>query len=78
MCENMTQPLQKREGNWAELTFSKTSGTVPRDLGKNWPIADHRISSSDPSYLKWGGALRDKTKTAATETRRMGTYVSTM
>ena len=28
-------PLWKREGNWVELTFAKTSGTVTRDRGKN-------------------------------------------
>ena len=33
-------PLKKKkEGNWVELTFAKTSGTVPRDRGENWPIA---------------------------------------
>ena len=25
-------PLYKREGNWAQLTFAKTSGTVIRDM----------------------------------------------
>ena len=42
-------PLKKKkEGNWVELTFAKTSGTVPRDRGKNWPIADRRLPSNDP------------------------------
>ena len=36
------------EGNWAELTFAQTSGTVVRDREKNWPIADRRIPSNDP------------------------------
>ena len=30
----------KLEGNWAELTFEKTSWTVIGHKGKNWPIAD--------------------------------------
>ena len=38
----------KREGNWAELTLSKTSGIVTRDRGKNWPIADQRILQNNP------------------------------
>ena len=33
-------PLKKKKGNWVELTFAKTSGAVPWDRGKNWPIAD--------------------------------------
>ena len=31
-------PFQKREGNWAEFTCAKTSGTITRDRGKNWPF----------------------------------------
>ena len=27
-------PLKKREGNWSELTFAKTSGTVTSDREK--------------------------------------------
>ena len=27
-------PLKKKKGNWVELTFAKTSGTVPRDRGE--------------------------------------------
>ena len=38
-------PLKKKKGNWVELTFAKTSGTVPRDRGENWPIA---CPSNDP------------------------------
>ena len=42
-------PLKKKkEGNWVELTFAKTSGTVPRDRRKNWPLADRRVASNDP------------------------------
>ena len=29
----------KREGNWGELTFAKTSGYVTGNTGKKWPIA---------------------------------------
>ena len=29
---NVTSTLKKREGNWAELTFEKTSGTVTWEL----------------------------------------------
>ena len=31
-------PLSNREGDWAELTFAKSSGTVSEDSVKNWPI----------------------------------------
>ena len=41
-------PLKKKKGNWVELTFAKTSGTVPRDREQNWPIADRRVASNDP------------------------------
>ena len=30
----LDSPLQKREGNWAELTFAKTYGTASRERGK--------------------------------------------
>ena len=30
----LDSPLQKREGNWAELTFAKTSGTASREREK--------------------------------------------
>ena len=40
-------PFQKREGNWAEYTCPKTSGTLTRDKGKNWPF--WRVSSNGPS-----------------------------
>ena len=40
MCENTAQLLQKKEGNWVELTCAKNCGTVTRDREKNWPIAD--------------------------------------
>ena len=43
MCENTVQLLQKKERNWVELTFAKTCGTVTRDRGKNWPIADRYL-----------------------------------
>ena len=32
----------------AELTNTKTSGTVNRDRKKNWPIAERRIPANDP------------------------------
>ena len=41
---------KKREQNWGELTFAKTFGTVIRD-GKNWPIADRRVTSNDPETI---------------------------
>ena len=52
-------PLQKREGDWAESKFTKTSGTVPGDREKNWPIADRRVLSNDPgsSFLRQRGAF---------------------
>ena len=31
-------PLENREGDWAELTFAKTSGTVNGDRGKHFPV----------------------------------------
>ena len=34
-------------GNEKEA-FEKTSGTISKDRGKNWPIADRRVPSSDP------------------------------
>ena len=39
----VTSALKKREGNWAELTFAKTSGTV------TWELKQRRSSfvSSD-------------------------------
>ena len=58
--------LRKPEGNWAELTFAKASGTVAGNREKNWPIADRRVLGNDPrslcerslgpvsfSFLKW-------------------------
>ena len=52
-------PLQKREGDWAESKFTKTSGTVPGDREKNWPIADRRVLSNHPgsSFLRQRGAF---------------------
>jgi len=41
-------PILEKEGNWGELTFAKTSGTVTRDNEKNWPIVDQRVHSYDP------------------------------
>ena len=43
---------KKKEGNWVELTFAKTSGTVPRDREQNWPIADRRVPSNDPTNTR--------------------------
>ena len=40
--------IGKKEGNLANLTFAKTSGTVTRDRKKNWPIADWRVPSNNP------------------------------
>ena len=37
-------PLQKLEGDWAELTFAKYSGTVTKNKGKNWPIERFRVT----------------------------------
>ena len=41
-------PPQIRDGNWAELTFAKTSGTVTKNREKNWPIADQPVPCNDP------------------------------
>ena len=38
----------EREGNWAEVTFAKASGTVVGDREKNWPIAYRRVPSNNP------------------------------
>ena len=38
----------ENRGNWAKLTFAKTCGTVSKDKGKNWRIADRRVPSNDP------------------------------
>ena len=40
-------PVKKREGNWIESIFEKTSGTVTMG-GKNWRMADRRVPSNDP------------------------------
>ena len=40
--------LNKREVNWVELIFAKTSGIVSRERQNNWPIADRRVPSYDP------------------------------
>ena len=40
-----TSPLYKREGNWAELTFTKTSGAVTWESKRNKPIADRRTDA---------------------------------
>ena len=56
-------PLKKREREWAESTFTKTSGTVPGDREKNWPIADRRVLSNHPgsSFCGKGRFLFDRT-----------------
>ena len=36
------------EGNWTELTFAKTSGSVTRDTGKKLPIGDQCVPSNHP------------------------------
>ena len=55
-------PLQKREGNWAELTFAKSSGTISRtgqQLTGASPVTlpetiAGRIQAPVPfSFLKW-------------------------
>ena len=59
-CEHITSiiracyehpPLKKGKGNWAELFFAKTSGTVTGDRGGNWPIADRRVPISIPETI---------------------------
>ena len=37
-CCVANSSLQKREGNWGELTFAKTYGTVNKVKEKNWPM----------------------------------------
>ena len=49
LCHNL--PLKKREGNWSELTFAKTSGTVTGDRENDRPIADRRVPCNDPRSL---------------------------
>jgi len=39
--QKVNSPVYELEGNWDELTFAKTSGTVTGDQ-QNWPIADRR------------------------------------
>ena len=38
----------KRRGNLGRVNFTKTSGTVTKDMEKNWPIADRRVTSNHP------------------------------
>ena len=38
----------KLQGNSAEFTFAKSSGIVPKDREKDWPIADRRDPSNNP------------------------------
>ena len=45
---SVNSPLLSPEGNWAELTFAKTSGTLTGDREKNWPMAARRVTSNDP------------------------------
>ena len=39
------------DGNWTELMFAKTCGSVARDREKNWPMADRHIPSYHPRGL---------------------------
>ena len=45
--QKVNSPVKEPEGNWDELTFAKTSGTVTGDR-QNWPIADRRVHNNDP------------------------------
>ena len=47
--------LYKQEGNWTQLTFEKTSGTVIRDRGKNLSIA---VSRTNPVKAFNGTCVR--------------------
>ena len=47
-CNNVMWNEFTPEGNWAELIFAKTSGSVSKDRGKNWPIADRCVLCNDP------------------------------
>jgi len=49
--------LQKREGDWVELTFAKTSRTVPCSRRENWPIAEWRVTAKDLKN-NWGAHAR--------------------
>ena len=42
----VTLALKKREGNWAELTFAKTSGTV------TWELKQRRFSFLSSGFLQ--------------------------
>ena len=43
------------EGNWTELTFAKTSGSITRDTGKNFQW----VTSASPSNVRSQRQLRD-------------------
>ena len=49
MKQVANSPHYKQRGNWVQLIFAKTSGTVSRDTGKKWPIADQRAISNSPT-----------------------------
>ena len=49
MKQVANSPHYKQRGNWAQLIFAKTSGTVSRDTGKKWAIADQRALSNSPT-----------------------------
>ena len=46
------------EGNWAEITFSKTPGIGFRDTGENiWPLADRHVPSNNPRFKTIAGHI---------------------
>ena len=48
--ESSIHHLTEGEGNWSELTFAKTSGTVAGNRIKIWPIAD-QCDTNEPRSL---------------------------
>ena len=50
----------KLQGNSAEFTFAKSSGIVTKDREKDWPIADRRDPSNNPTNNHGSNFLSNK------------------
>ena len=48
MKQVANSPQYKQRGNWAQLTFAKTCGTISRGTGKKRPNGDQRLLSNYP------------------------------
>ena len=71
----------KKKGNWAELTFAKTSGTsLSKGRGKNWPIGDRCVPSNDPRNNFGSSHLLPRSRTMATSNQTLSenTYCTSM